>query len=319
MSSDRLTEAADLTFADIEALIAGELCALSPRDADAEVDLAEALDTYHAAGRAALRRRDEQAWFQARITPTEWAMAEEAFAFQIAPKLDETVGVDGAWWFLRKYPCWRIRVRTSDHAAMTELLNELVANGAIASWRAGIYEPEAAAFGGMTAMRTVHDLFYADSRGVVAYTRQGTPELGRRELSLLLLRAMHQQAGLDWFESGDVFAQVGEMRPIPDDADTARTEMLATRMKPLLHRAVCLDTVASSDIGRGAYIEPWLSGFNDAGRKLGEAATNGSLDRGLRAVLAQVVIFHWNRLGLSAPAQSILAHAAKTAFLPSGS
>jgi hypothetical protein len=36
----------------------------------------------------------------------------------------------------------------------------------------------------------------------------------------------------------------------------------------------------------------------------------------VRAVLAHVLIFHWNRLGLSAAAQGILARAATAATLP---
>ena len=54
-------------------------------------------------------------------------------------------------------------------------------------------------------MTVVHDLFCADSRGALRYAVQQTPQLGRRELSLLLIRALQQHAGLDWFEAGDVF------------------------------------------------------------------------------------------------------------------
>jgi hypothetical protein len=36
----------------------------------------------------------------------------------------------------------------------------------------------------------------------------------------------------------------------------------------------------------------------------------------LRAILTHVVIFHWNRFGLSATSQGILARAATTALLP---
>ena len=59
-----------------------------------------------------------------------------------------------------------------------------------------------------------------------------------------------------------------------------------------------------------------FAAFIRAGKLLGEAAATNRLDRGLRATLAQIVIFHWNRLGLSASAQGILAHAAKAATLP---
>jgi thiopeptide-type bacteriocin biosynthesis protein len=65
-----------------------------------------------------------------------------------------------------------------------------------------------------------------------------------------------------------------------------------------------------------AFAAPWLAAFINAGRQLGDAAVTGTLDRGLRSILAQIVIFHWNRLGLSAHSQGILAHAAKAATLP---
>jgi thiopeptide-type bacteriocin biosynthesis protein len=65
-----------------------------------------------------------------------------------------------------------------------------------------------------------------------------------------------------------------------------------------------------------AHAAPWLAAFRTAGRQLGDDATNGHLDRGLRAILTHVVIFHWNRFGLSAASQSILARAAATALLP---
>jgi hypothetical protein len=131
------------------------------------------------------------------------------------------------WWFLRKHPDWRLRVRTDHHQAVGALLDDMVAAGTIGCWRPSIHEPETPAFGGESAMTIVHDLFCADSRGVLTYALQQTPEPATRD-----------------------------------------------------------------------------------------AAVTGSLDRGLRSILAQIMIFHSNRLGLSAQAQGVLAHAAKAAVLP---
>ncbi|WP_328468787.1 thiopeptide-type bacteriocin biosynthesis protein [Actinoplanes sp. NBC_00393] len=311
MPADHLTAAATSMIDHVEALLASNLCGLVQQDHDHAADLGEALETYHAAGRAALQRRSEQAWFQAGITPVDWATAEAAFVNQIAPRLD----LLGRWWFLRKHPCWRIRIHDGDHPAA--LLDELAAGGVIAGWRPGIYEPETAAFGGLTAIEIVHDLFCADSRGVLDYARHDLPEPGRRELSLLLIAAMQQHAGLDWFEAGDVFARVAQMRPVPDDTSEARIDVLAAKMAPLL-AAPPTDTASIVEQELGPHAVAWLTAFSEAGRKLGEAAAAGLLDRGLRAILAQIIIFHWNRLGLSARAQSILAYAAKTAILPPG-
>jgi thiopeptide-type bacteriocin biosynthesis protein len=68
--------------------------------------------------------------------------------------------------------------------------------------------------------------------------------------------------------------------------------------------------------GPVAHTAPWLEAFRTAGLRLGEVAAQGSLDRGMRAILTHVVIFYWNRLGLSAAGQGVLAHAARSALLP---
>jgi thiopeptide-type bacteriocin biosynthesis protein len=313
MPADRLTLSSGLLAARVEAILAGTALARSAVDG---LDLTDAVETYRAAGRAALQRRDEHGWFQARITPAEWGRMEATFAERVAPRLDQLDNGHAAWWFLRKHPDWRLRVRTDHHHAVAAVLDDLVTAGTIGGWRPGIYEPETAAFGGDLAMTVVHDLFCADSRGVLTYAVQQTPELGRRELSLVLIRALQQHAGLDWFEAGDVFDRVAQMRPRPAEADVGRVLTLATRMRPLLSVEVRCDMPLFASTGPVAFAAPWLAAFIDTGWHLGDAAATGSLDRGLRSVLAQIVIFHWNRLGLSAHAQGILAHAAKAAVLP---
>jgi len=278
-------------------------------------DLTDAVETYRIAGRAALHRHQERSWCQVRVRMPDWAVAEHTFATQIAPRLDRLDDGQTAWWFLRKYPHWRLRVRTTDHNAIGALLDEFVAAGTVHRWQPGIYEPEAAAFGGLTAMDAIHDLFCTDSRGILAYTRQQT-QLGRRELSLLLITALRQHAGLDWFEAGDVFDRVAQMRPTPPKADATRVDNLSSNMRPLLTIPVRADNPLFAPGGPVAHITPWLDAFIQAGQKLGEAATTGQLSRSLRTVLAHIVLFHWNRLGLPAQAQGILAHAAKAAVLP---
>jgi thiopeptide-type bacteriocin biosynthesis protein len=317
MPPDRLTLSADQIAARVEAVLAGAtLDGAAARVGVDAADLADAVQLYRAAGLAALQRRHERAWFHVRVALPDWAEAEATFAAQIAPRLDQLDHGQATWWFLRKHPYWRLRVRTADQHAVEMLLDQLVVAGAIDHWRPGIYEPEAAAFGGDAAMDVVHDLFCADSRGVLTYARQHAPELGRRELSLLLIRALQQHGGLDWFEAGDVFDRIAQMRPTPADADAARVDVLATRMRLLLAVGGQADTPLFASGGPVAYATPWLAGFVQAGQHLGEAAAAGHLNRGLRAVLAHIVIFHWNRLGLSAQTQGILAHAAKAAILP---
>jgi thiopeptide-type bacteriocin biosynthesis protein len=69
-------------------------------------------------------------------------------------------------------------------------------------------------------------------------------------------------------------------------------------------------------VGLGSFGAEWMRAFSDVGNRLACAADRGGLTRGLRAVLAHVVIFHWNRLGLPATSQGILASAARDVYLP---
>lgn len=60
---------------------------------------------------------------------------------------------------------------------------------------------------------------------------------------------------------------------------------------------------------------PWADAFHACGEPLANLAHDGLLERGVREILACRAIFHWNRAGLQARQQSLLAHAARTAIL----
>ncbi|WP_245966653.1 thiopeptide-type bacteriocin biosynthesis protein [Sphaerisporangium album] len=281
-------------------------------------DLDEAAIAFQAAGLAALERRAETGWYQLRVQFPDWDTAEEISAHHLGPRLEQLQGrgaVNG-WWFLRKPPGWRLRLREADVPAVDQVLDELTAAGALTRWWPTIYEPETAAFGGPDGMQAAHDLFCADSLGALEFARQDSPSLGRRELSIVLINALLQAAGLDWFERGDVFARATQLRPAPAPADTGRLEALTTNVRTLLSIPAQADTQPFEPGGPAAFAAPWLTAWQTAGNQLGRAAAEGRLDRGLRALLTHVVIFHWNRLGLSATTQGILSRAATAAFLP---
>ncbi|MGA5304594.1 thiopeptide-type bacteriocin biosynthesis protein [Nucisporomicrobium flavum] len=307
MPAHHLTLPADQVADQVEAVLAGAAASEHP-------ELADAVETYRTAGRAALQKRHERAWFQAHIRPLDWSTAETAFATHVMPILDRLTGSD--WWFLRKHPHWRLRLHTSDHDMARALLDRLVSQDVIAGWQESIYEPETAVFGGSYAIALVHDLFCADSRGVLTYTQQHTPGIGRRELSLLLIRALQHHAGLDPFEAGDVFDRVTGMRPPLDDAAFTRVDAMATHLRAALAIPLRADHPLFAANGPLSYAAPWLIAHIDTGRHLRGATDTGLLERGLRTILAHIVIFHWNRLGLAATTQSVLAHAAKAALFP---
>ncbi|MFN2496985.1 MAG: thiopeptide-type bacteriocin biosynthesis protein [Pseudonocardiaceae bacterium] len=281
-------------------------------------DLHDALQVYQAAGLAALERRAEHDWYQVHVQFADWSTAEAVGAAQLGPYLDrlQTSGAVAGWWFLRKHPCWRLRLNGANTAAVDHVLDEMTVAGAIARWWPTVYEPETAAFGGPAGMDAVHDLFGADTCGVLGYVRRDAPGLGRRELSILLLRGLLHAAGLDAFECGDIFDKVARLRPAPADADVARIEQLAGSVRILWSIPDLPNSALFAPGGPVAHAAPWLAAFQTAGRQLGDAAAQGHLDRGVRAILTHVLIFHWNRLGLSAASQGILARAATTALLP---
>ncbi|MEV0344917.1 thiopeptide-type bacteriocin biosynthesis protein [Nonomuraea sp. NPDC050680] len=315
-----------LTTAAPHQLAAGVLALLTGADLDTAaadvgvdpVDLDEAAIVYQAAGLTALERRAEAGWYQLRVQFPGWDTAELAGADQLAPRLEQLQagGAISGWWFLRKPPGWRLRLRDADIPTVDQVLDELTSAGALTRWWPTVYEPETAAFGGSAGVQAAHDLFCADSRGVLDYARQSTPDLGRRELSIVLVNALLQAAGLDWFERGDVFARVAEMRPAPTEADTVRIEKLTANVRTLLALPAQPDSEPFAPGGTAAFAAPWLTAWQTTGNQLGRAAAEGRLDRGLRALLTHVVIFHWNRLGLSATTQGILSRAATAAFLP---
>lgn len=319
MSADHLTPAPYQLAVGVQAVLAGTDMSTAAADCGLDpADLDEAVQTYHAAGLAALEQRAEHAWYQVNVEFSDWSTAETVGTTYLGPRLAhlEGCGELGTWWFLRKHPCWRLRLRGADVAAVNQLLDELTATGAIAHWLPTTYEPETAAFGGANGMDTIHDLFCADSRGVLDYLRHEHPGIGRRELSILLISGLLEAAGLDAFERGDVFARVAQLRPTPTDANTTRIEQLAENVRVLLSVPDLSTSGLFSPGEPAAHASPWLTAFQTAGHQLGTAAVQGQLKRGLRAVLTHVLIFHWNRFGLSATSQSLLARAATSALLP---
>ncbi|MEU9889713.1 methyltransferase, FxLD system [Sphaerisporangium sp. NPDC051011] len=260
-------------------------------------------------------------WAQVVIEFTDKTTAEQVAVECLLPELAaaQADGVITCWWFVRKTPYWRLRYRPAANDVphrLAHALDVLTAEGRIAGWTTGIYEPEVHAFGGSAAMSAAHDLFARDSLNVVAYLgRQravlpGTPCLGRREVGMLLCSVLMRGARQDWYEQGDVWAKVAQHRTsAPALLPSARV-----RLKTVLYKLMTIDvSPTGTPVGADplATIFDWSRAFHHAGEYLADLARHGELQRGLRAVLAHHVIFHWNRLGLSYAEQSTLAQLAK--------
>lgn len=292
--------------------------------------LAEAVEAYKAAGRAALEAQvGLRDWYQVRIQFTDWDSAERIAAARLGPQLQQAqeTGTIAEWWFLRKYPCWRLRCRPGPKATRTEMkaavgavLDTMAADGAVERWWESLYEPEELTFGGPAGMDIAHDLFHADSRGTLEYLRHtpGMPNqvaVGRRELSVLLCSTLFRGARQDTGEQADIWHRVVRERPLAAEPSPDKLN----GMIPGLRRLISLDTSPTGTLfaphGPLAFAAEWSEAFATTGRRLADAARDGTLERGLRDALASHVIFHWNRLGLPAATQAVLTRAARTTLL----
>ncbi|MFF9016132.1 thiopeptide-type bacteriocin biosynthesis protein [Streptomyces sp. NPDC014870] len=283
--------------------------------------LSDAVAVYNQGGREALARHASAVdWWQVYLHFTDWTKADETFTAHVLPLLREAeaAGLTGGWWYTRKHPCWRLRLRVQPAGGaklgIGDHFDRLVSDGHLQRWWPGIYEPETPAFGGESSMTAAHSLFVTDSHEIQKLRQHGGLTVGPRELSVLLCTIMMRAARLEWYEQGDVWDRVitTEHRSAIGDVPAERLNARAQEIRPLL--------LADSDtlLRSGGPLEPiaeWAAAFRSTGQALAHGVQDGTLDRGLRQVLSYHVIFHWNRLGLSMRGQSILAWAARAAIL----
>ena len=268
-------------------------------------------------------------WEQAHIRVGGREAAEVTAATRLCPGMTdaEAAGLVGSWFYVRKGDWWRLRYLPANSAPagaakefVGRLLHAMREQGQVPNWVENIYEPETHAFGGPEGMGVAHHLFHSDSRCFLDYlNRHGTKAAGgpagdkRKELSVLLCSVLMRAAGQDLFEQGDVWARVSENRP----AETTVPPEQARRLEASMRRLMTVDTSPGGVLVGGPldYIADWMGAFDRAGSALGELSRGGVLTRGLRAVLAHHVIFHWNRLGIPYAVQAAMATAARNVVL----
>jgi protein-L-isoaspartate(D-aspartate) O-methyltransferase len=217
-------------------------------------------------------------WHHYMIEFADPAAAEAVVARHLAPVLDRACieGRLSTWWYLRKSPGWRLRYQAAKpDMALEDLLGKLTADGHLARWNRGIYEPETTAFGGPEGMEIAHTLFHHDSRHLLERAADPEPGVpGRREATVLLYNALLQGAGLDWFEVGDTWTKVQALRPASraHPMTGERAEQLAHQLRALMSASLAGLPLAAS----------WTGAFESAGRELAALARTGTLHRGLR-------------------------------------
>ncbi|WP_079038267.1 thiopeptide-type bacteriocin biosynthesis protein [Streptomyces sp. NBRC 110028] len=288
--------------------------------------LAEAIEIYCTAGRAALDGRPEPVdWHQVNIEYINYPTAEHAFISHLLPHLrrETQSGAIATWWFVRKHPCWRLRIapgpNSTAETALKHLanpLNRMCSASVVRRWWLALYEPETAAFGGPEGMKIAHDLFHTDSIGVLDYlhgmaTHHREP-LDAKATSLLLVSLFLRAAGQEWSEQGDVWARVAEKRPLPDEIPIERVSAMTPKLQKLL--AVSPTPALAAD-GSFAPLARWMNGLQHSGRALADVGHEGRLSLGTRAILARHILFHWNRMGFTVQQQAIWARAARQTIL----
>ena len=278
-------------------------------------------------------------WHQINIALSPDAIEPTATA-HLVPLLTELAAANKieSWFYLRKPPGCRLRYsaahpvslgrrsisalfrphfrspNSDDTAAwhLGECLDDLSDVGLIRHWNTAIYEPEQHAFGGAASMEIAHQFFYLDSHHAVSYFALGASPAtspGRREISILLISLMLRAARLDWYEQGDVWARVAEHRILPTDNSPSPEKARAYGQTLRSFMAADGAQLLTAD-GPLAPFTAWAAAYTETGRNLADLAEAGKLTRGLRSILAHHVIFAWNRLGLTAGTQAIIAHTA---------
>ncbi len=266
-------------------------------------------------------------WHQINIQFDDHQAAERALIAHLGPVLmaAESTGLVISWFFIRKR-WWRFRyLPTSDTSAdeATKLLEDaarsMQKSGYVSRWVESIYEPETHAFGGEAGMAAAHNLFHADShhlfkdlRPLGDSTLTSTPHTQgkRRELSVLLCAALMRATGQDRYEQGDIWAKAADHRPTENSAQPAQWRTFTAAMK----RLITVDTGPETALRTDGALESatgWLTAFEQAGETLKTLSDEGLLTRGIRAVTAHHIIFHWNRIGLPYQTQANMARAAK--------
>jgi thiopeptide-type bacteriocin biosynthesis protein len=251
-------------------------------------------------------------WRQFNLRPRSGALPElQAGLGRLGDQLLRT-GAASNFWFLYKPPGIRLRVETDDPAAaarVTRAVRRWSRDGILEAFQGAVYEPETYLFGGPESMAHVHAQFTADSLAWLALG--GTLRQPRLPpswaVSLVMLRPLFAAFGVVDWEDVDVWdrvvARTGRRLPasvdgpelgeiVRDITDAWSNADGLRRGFPLrVRRVIKRHELASEQVGAS-----WR-------------ARGGPESIGARALLALLVIFHWNRAGIPMSRQSILAEA----------
>ncbi|TYB64347.1 hypothetical protein FXF51_21765 [Nonomuraea sp. PA05] len=228
------------------------------------------------------------------------------------------------FFFMHKPPGLRVRFQSAHagtHAGtragldgeLSEVLDGWRRDGLLREWRGGVYEPEEYLFGGPVSMAGVHRVFTADS---LAWLGHHAAPAGVRAgqawtMSLPMMRAVLDSLDIAGWEDLDVWdrlrrqtgRRLADPGRLPAGAVTVASALRAAWSAP--HRLVAALPPHAAEL-----VERYREAVMAAGRRwLDSYFTVGQPAVGPREAAAFVIVFHWNRAGLSAARQALIVEA----------
>jgi thiopeptide-type bacteriocin biosynthesis protein len=208
------------------------------------------------------------------------------------------------FFFVRKPPGLRLRFGGDDvhrrlEPVLLPWLTDAERRNDLRAFRFSVYEPEEARFGGPVGMALAHDAFDRDSCDAVQYealSDDSREAVGRVALSIAITNHLLGFALGDRAEMWDVWHRLSE-RLGEVDGTPSGGRLPEAHVEHVVAGDVLDPARLSDDLGR--LVEHRLDHNVRLARSIVAARDAGRLAVGLRAWLAALTIFHWNRFGVT--------------------
>ncbi len=270
------------------------------------------VEAFLAGGLAAVAADRDHRWVQVGLALRPVSRAAFHWLGEFSAALLDDPAVTN-FFFMRKPPGFRVRFETTperrswlEHELHTSLGRTRLR---VERVMPGVYEPEELLFGGPASMPFVHRIFTVDSRAWLAFHRleTSTPAWA---FSLALLRQILDGVGVAGWEDLGVWERIRSRtgRTLPPGMNIGRIAAACAGIRTTWSDPSRLE--ANLPVPVAALVDEWGPRLRAAGAdwRSGYFDTSGALI-GPREGMAFVTIFHWNRGGVSAGIQSLLATA----------
>ncbi len=273
------------------------------------------LEAYVTAGRRELEKLSKREhWLYVRILLEETDVLD-FIGKMIVPFIHSNDEIQ-SWWFLQKADHRGVHIRlrfkcepTKEEHIFQMLKDTLHQDKRTLELQNIVYEPEVALFGGETGIMLAHDYFRADSEFITQWYHLRRDKDGLKTiqaLSIYFIRTLMSATHMDAFEKWDCWTKVYSHRNhIPDES--LYIESCQQWLKKVLRIEENHLTQLYQSEEDLQCLQLYQSFLTEFGQTLYDAYHAGELDRGVREFIAGIIIFHWNRLGLSYYHQALLS------------